>query len=95
MPAYIVASYSNSIHTPGTFRGWRRIGSAEKWLRIHNTMEWPDYYEASAEQDLLRFFDHYLKGIDNGWHGHATRPVRTTRPHRRRPDQPAGDALSA
>ena len=45
VPAYIVASYSNMIHTPGTFRGWRRIASTEKWLRIHNTMEWPDYYE--------------------------------------------------
>lgn len=67
VPAYVVASYSNSIHTPGTFRGWRSIGSSDKWLRIHNTMEWPDYYEEANLQDLLRFFDHYLKGADNGW----------------------------
>ncbi len=67
VPAYVVASYSNSIHTPGTFRGWRNIASAEKWLRIHNTMEWPDYYEEPYLNDLLRFFDHYLRGIDNGW----------------------------
>jgi predicted acyl esterase len=67
VPAYIVASYSNMIHTPGTFRGWRRISSTEKWLRIHNTMEWPDYYEEANLNDLLRFFDHFLKGIDNGW----------------------------
>ena len=67
VPAYVVASYSNSIHTPGTFRGWRRIGSADKWLRIHNTMEWPDYYESANVEDLRRFFDRYLKGIDNGW----------------------------
>jgi uncharacterized protein len=67
VPAYIVASYSNSIHTPGTFRGWRRIASSDKWLRIHNTMEWPDYYEQSNLDDLLRFFDYYLKGFDNGW----------------------------
>ncbi len=67
VPAYIVASYSNSIHTPGTFRGWREIASAEKWLRIHNTMEWPDYYEDGNLEDLRRFFDHYLLGVDNGW----------------------------
>ena len=67
VPAYVVASYSNSIHTPGTFRGWRSIASAEKWLRIHNTMEWPDYYDEASQADLLRFFDHYLKGNDNGW----------------------------
>ena len=67
VPAYIVASYSNSIHTPGTFRGWRKIASADKWLRIHNRMEWPDYYEEANLADLLRFFDHYLKGEENGW----------------------------
>lgn len=67
VPAYIVASYSNSIHTPGTFRGWREIASKHKWLRIHNTMEWPDYYEEANHDDLLRFFDHFLKGVDNGW----------------------------
>ena len=67
VPAYVVASYSNSIHTPGTFRGWRRIASRDKWLRIHNTMEWPDYYEEPYLNDLLRFFDCFLKGMDNGW----------------------------
>jgi len=67
VPAYIVASYSNSIHTPGTFRGWRKIASADKWLRIHNTMEWPDYYEEANLADLLRFFDRFLKGKENGW----------------------------
>ncbi|QYE37107.1 CocE/NonD family hydrolase (plasmid) [Polymorphobacter sp. PAMC 29334] len=67
VPAYVVASYSNSIHTPGTFRGWRRMGSEAKWLRIHNTMEWPDYYEEANANDLLRFFDRYLKDIENGW----------------------------
>ena len=67
VPAYVVASYSNSIHTPGTFRGWRKIASAKKWLRIHNNMEWPDYYEEENRADLRRFFDRYLKGEDNGW----------------------------
>lgn len=67
VPAYVVASYSNSIHTPGTFRGWRRMASQEKWLRIHNNMEWPDYYEEQNLTDLRRFFDRYLKGEDNGW----------------------------
>ncbi len=67
VPAYVVASYSNSIHTPGTFRGWRRISSTEKWLRIHNTMEWPDFNTPENQEDLRRFFDHFLKGEDNGW----------------------------
>ncbi len=67
VPAYVVASYSNTLHTAGTFRAWRRIASQEKWLRIHNTLEWPDYYDSFHVEDLRRFFDHYLKGEQNGW----------------------------
>ena len=67
VPAYVVASYSNTLHTAGTFRAWRRIASKDKWLRIHNTQEWPDYYDPINVEDLRRFFDHYLKGQNNGW----------------------------
>lgn len=67
VPAYIVASYSNTLHTVGTFRGWRQISSQEKWLRIHNTQEWPDYYSQEAKEDLKLFFDCYLLGKENGW----------------------------
>ncbi len=67
VPAYVVASYSNTLHTAGTFRAWRRMASAEKWLRVHNSQEWPDYYDDANVDDLRRFFDHYLKGVDNGW----------------------------
>ena len=67
IPTYVVASYTNALHTPGTFRGWRGIASKEKWLRIHNTMEWPDYYSEEAKAKLLQFFERFLKGADNGW----------------------------
>ncbi len=67
VPAYVVASYSNTLHTAGTFRAWRRMASEQKWLRIHNTQEWPDYYEDANLDDVCRFFDHFLKGEDNGW----------------------------
>ena len=67
VPAYVVASYSNTLHTAGTFRAWRRMASEDKWLRVHNSQEWPDYYDEANVEDLRRFFDHYLKGEDNGW----------------------------
>ena len=67
VPAYIAASYDNDLHTPGTFAAWREIASEEKWLRIHNTHEWRDLYEPEHVEDLRRFFDHYLNGVDNGW----------------------------
>jgi uncharacterized protein len=67
VPSYVVASYSNTLHCAGTFRGWRRIASKDKWLRIHNTQEWPDYYDDANTEDLRRFFDFYMKGESNGW----------------------------
>ena len=67
VPAYVVASYSNTLHTAGTFRAWRRIASQDKWLRVHNSQEWPDYYDEANVADLHRFFDRFLKGEDNGW----------------------------
>ena len=67
VPSYVVASYTNTLHTAGTFRAWRWIAAEEKWLRIHNTQEWPDYYDEKNTDDLHRFFDYYLKGVDNGW----------------------------
>ncbi len=63
----MVASYSNTLHTAGTFRAWRRIASEDKWLRIHNGQEWPDYYDEDNQNDLLRFFDCYLKNEANDW----------------------------
>lgn len=67
IPAYVVASYTNTLHCLGTFRAWRRIASTDKWLRIHNTQEWPDYYEPAHVEEQRQFFDHYLRGVDNGW----------------------------
>ena len=67
IPAYVVASYTNSVHTHGSFAGFHHMASKEKWLRVHNTSEWFDYYTPENVEDLRRFFDHYLKGIDNGW----------------------------
>jgi predicted acyl esterase len=55
VPAFVVASYSNTLHTAGTFRGWRRIASADKWLRIHNSQEWPDYYDDRRHGCATRF----------------------------------------
>lgn len=64
-PAYVVGSWTNLIHGGGTIHGFRRAGSQQKWLRLHNSHEWTDFYD--NVEDLRRFFDHFLKGLDNGW----------------------------
>ena len=67
VPAFIIASYSNTLHTMGTFRSWRTLGSKEKWLRIHDSQEWPYYYDEQNVEELRRFFDYYLLGKENDW----------------------------
>jgi hypothetical protein len=65
IPTYVTANY-NLFHNPG-MDAFRRIPSQNKWLRIENTMEWPDSYQPQNLDDLRRFYDRYLKGIRNGW----------------------------
>ncbi|KAL2832201.1 Alpha/Beta hydrolase protein [Aspergillus pseudoustus] len=65
VPTYVVASYSSKIHCAGTFRGYRQITSKEKWLRVHPHQEWYDF--VNQQTDLARFFDHFLRNIQNDW----------------------------
>lgn len=67
VPAYCVVDGITGLHSMGGPEAFRRLGSTEKWLRINNTQEWHDQYSDYYHEDILRFFDHYLKGIDNGW----------------------------
>ncbi|KAK7404074.1 hypothetical protein QQX98_010132 [Neonectria punicea] len=67
VPAYIVASYTNSAHARGTLDGFRKISLQEKWLRVHNTQEWEDYYEPEHVAELTEFFNRYLKDEANDW----------------------------
>jgi predicted acyl esterase len=76
IPIYALASYCSGIHVAGTIRGFNTAQSKKKWLRIHPTQEWYDLYLKEANDDLQKFFDRYLKEIDNGWD--ETMPVRVS-----------------
>ncbi|KAF2851296.1 alpha/beta-hydrolase [Plenodomus tracheiphilus IPT5] len=67
VPMYVVMSYSTGLHTEGSFRGWKYSSSKDKWLRIHPTQEWHDFYHPDNNDDLQRFLDHYLLDKNNGW----------------------------
>jgi predicted acyl esterase len=55
------------LHPRGNFEGWLRAGSKQKWLEVHGDTHFTLFY-AKYGQDLQRkFFDHFLKGKDNGW----------------------------
>jgi predicted acyl esterase len=76
VPTYMLASYSSMLHTVGSIRAFREINTDKKWLRIHPHQEWYEDYLHSSVQDLDRFFERYLKGVENGWE--ATPRVRVS-----------------
>ena len=67
-PVYCVASWTSIFHTSGTLRAFRLLPSGTpRWLRVHNTQEWPDYYSHRNVLDLKRFFDWCLKDLQTSW----------------------------
>jgi predicted acyl esterase len=75
VPMLVCGSFSDhSLHTRGSFEAFRRTGSQRRWLYTHRGGKWSTYYSDEAAQTRAAFFDHVLKGIDNGWD--ARPPVR-------------------
>ncbi|KAI0020861.1 Alpha/Beta hydrolase protein [Xylariomycetidae sp. FL0641] len=68
VPTYITGTWTNTMHGQGALRGWLEVATEEKWLRWHPWQEWYDLWgNPQAKDELMQFFDHYLKGVDNGW----------------------------
>ena len=68
VPTLIGGSISDQAkHTRDAFENFMTIGAAEKWLYVHRDPEWAAYYDEAGLALQRRFFDHFVKGIDNGW----------------------------
>ncbi len=68
VPILVCGSFSDQcLHTYGSFELFRRAGSARKWIYTHRDGKWCAYYGEDATKTRIRFFDHVLKGADNGW----------------------------
>ena len=55
------------LHPRGNFEGFLRAASRYKWLEVHGIEHWTEFYTDYGVALQKRFFDHYLKGADNGW----------------------------
>jgi predicted acyl esterase len=55
------------LHTRGNFEGFVGAGSKQKWLEVHGGSHWAPFYTDYGVALQKRFFDHFLKGEDNGW----------------------------
>jgi hypothetical protein len=55
------------IHPRGNFNGFIEAASPQKWLEAHGESHWGLFSSGYGLALQKRFFDHFLKGIDNGW----------------------------
>ncbi|EAQ29214.1 hypothetical protein NAP1_00540 [Erythrobacter sp. NAP1] len=75
VPALIAGTWSDQgLHTRGSFEGFKTISSEKKWLYTHGRSKWDVYYSEEALETQKAFFDHFLKGVPNGFD--QTAPVR-------------------
>jgi predicted acyl esterase len=55
------------LHPRGNFEGYLGAASRQKWLEVHGGSHWAPFYTDYGIKLQKRFFDHFLKGLDNGW----------------------------
>lgn len=55
------------LHLRGNLAGFREAASEQKWLEVHGEAHWMLFYTDYGRGLQRRFFDHFLKGEDNGW----------------------------
>jgi predicted acyl esterase len=57
----------HGLHLRGNVEGFVRSASDQKWLELHGLEHWTHFYTDYGRELQLEFFDHFLKGEDNGW----------------------------
>jgi uncharacterized protein len=55
------------LHPRGNFESFVRAASPQKWLEAHGLEHWTHFYTDYGRELQKRFFDHFLKGENNGW----------------------------
>jgi len=68
IPALVVANWGGlGLHLRGTILGYLGIASREKWLKVQSGSYFLTFLQAQSVALQRKFFDRYLKNIDNGW----------------------------
>jgi len=67
LPIYTVGNWSGmALHLRGNTEAFMRAASKHKKLRMQAGTHVHPFYTEEGRRDQLRFFDYWLKGIDNG-----------------------------
>jgi predicted acyl esterase len=64
----------HGLHLRGNVEGFVHAASRQKWLEIHGLEHWTHFYTRYGLSLQKPFFEHFLKGVDNGWD--RTPPIR-------------------
>lgn len=68
VPAIFCAQWTDQeVHLRNTIWAYEHVSSEYKWLYCHGWEKWGEFYSPEAHEYQKRFFDYFLKGIDNGW----------------------------
>jgi len=68
IPALVVANWGGlGLHLRGTVLGYLGIGSRDKWLKVQSGSYFFTFLLPQNVALQRKFFDRYLKGVDNGW----------------------------
>jgi uncharacterized protein len=57
----------HGLHLRGNVEGFVRAASRQKWLELHGLEHWTHFYTDYGRLLQKRFFDYFLKRINNGW----------------------------
>ena len=55
------------VHLRGNIEAFTEAASNEKWLECHGLEHWTEFYTTYGVAIQKKFFDYYLKDINNGW----------------------------
>ena len=68
VPVLSAANWGGAgLHLRGNIEGFSRARSPRKWLEVHGREHWTEFYTDYGLSLQKRFFDFFLKGINNGW----------------------------
>jgi uncharacterized protein len=67
LPMFSVGNWTGfGLHLRGNTEAYMRAASKHKKLRIHTGSHVHPFYTEEGRADQIRFFDYWLKGVDNG-----------------------------
>ncbi len=55
------------LHLRGNIAAFTEAAAEQKWLEVHGYAHWVEFYTDYGVQLQKRFFNHFLKGEENGW----------------------------